>query len=412
MKHNNMTHNNMKHMGMKLIGATAICALMLPTSALALDARDFADKMTATISALASITLTVSDAVVEGDNVVLSGWTLSDVQGKDGDSKLLETSVTFTNVIETENGGYTADQALFENLDIDKDGIHLVVSDVSVDGIQLHENSATDVLQMMHLYSGIQTGPINVALEGTDVFKVDSMSLTADWNEDDSVMQSDYLISGIYGDLTQVDDHEAQAFFAMLGLTNLNATMEGKSTWTVEGGIISVPQSSITIDDVGRLNIGLDLHGYTIALIETIQSMSKEMAALGPNSDEYEAKSMQLLMGMAADLSFASLSIRFDDDSVTDKLLDYFANDAGMSRKGLISTIGQILPAMLGAMEIPELQDEISDAVMEYLLAPESLEIKAEPAEPVPFMALAAVAQNPSIAKSLLNISITANQPE
>ncbi len=400
----------MKHIGMKLIGATAISALMLPASALALDARDFADKITATISSLASVTISVSDASVDGDNVVLSGWTLSDVPGKDGESKLLETSVTFTNVVATDNGGYTADQALFENLDIDKDDVHLVVSDVSVDGIELYEDSSTNVLHMMRLYSGIQTGLINVAIEGSDVFKIDSISVTAEWNEDDSVMQSDYLVSGIYGDLNQVDDSEAQEFFGMLGITNLIATMEGKSTWTLADGIISVPQSSITIDDIGRLNIGLDLHGYTLEFVEKIQAMSKEMA--GSSADEYEAKSMQFLMGMVSDLSIGRLSIRFDDDGVTDKLLDFFAEDSGMSRKGLISTIGQILPAMLGAMEIPELQVEITDAVMEYLLGPESLEIKAEPTDPVAFMALAAVAQNPSIAKSLLNISVTANQPE
>lgn len=400
----------MKLIGMKLLGATAISALMLPTSALALDARDFADKITATIGTLASVTVSVNDASVDGNNVILGGWTLSDVPGKDGESKLLETSVTFTNVVETDNGGYTADQALFENLDMDKDGIHLVISDVSVDDIQLFEDSTTNVLHMMRLYSGIKTGLINVAVEGSDVFKIDNISLTSEWNEDDSIMQSNYLVAGIYGDLTQIDDSKAQEFFTMLGLTNLFATIEGNSTWTLAEGIISVPQSSITIDDIGRLNIGLDLHGYTLEFVEKIYAISKEMA--DTNEDEYEAKSMQFLMGLVADLSFGSLSIRFDDDSVTDKLLDFFAEDAGMSRKGLISTIGQILPAMLGAMEIPELQVEITDGVMEYLLGPESLEIKAEPAEPVAFMALAAVAQNPSIAKSLLNISITANQPE
>ena len=384
-------------------------ALMLPTSALALDARNFADQLTQTLNSLASITVNFADARVDGDNVIIGGITLDDVPGKDAESKLLETSITFTNVLETAEG-YTANSALFENLDIDKDGIHLVVNDVSIENIKLFSDSATNVLHLMRFYEAINVGNISVAVAGEDVFSIDSMGMTALMNDDNSVMESNYLVSGIYGDISKIDDEEAVEIFGMLGLTELNASMDGHSTWSIEEGIFSMPQSSITVENIGRLNIGMDLAGYTLAFVQKTQDMSKAMA--GADSDEAEMMGMQMLMAMAADLSFGSLNIRFDDDSLTYNVMDFIAEEEGLSRKGMISTIAQILPAVLGELEIPELQAEITDAVLTFLRDPQSIEIDASPAEPVPFMALMAVAQNPSIAKSMLNLSVSANQPE
>ncbi len=399
----------MKHFASKIIGATCVAALMVPTSALALDAREFADSLSATINAAGSFKITFVDAEMDGNNVVLSGLDVSDLPN-DMNDKVIETSVTFTNVVETGEGGYTADQALFENLDIDKDGIHLVISDMSIDDIRIYSDSATNAMHLMRLYSSIKIGATSVAMDGENVFRIDSTSVTSVWNDDETQMDSNYLIAGIYGDLSKIDDSDAEEILGMLDLTEINATIQGHSTWDIAGGIFSMPESSITIDQIGRLNIGMDLAGYTEAFAQKIQDLSRQMNAAEPEAAD--AMGMQLLLSMAADLSFGSLNIRFDDDSVTNKVMDFIGQEEGLSRKGMISTVAQILPAILGEMEIPELQAEITDAVLTFLRDPQSIEIDASPAEPVPFMALMAVAQNPSIAKSMLNLSITANQPE
>ena len=223
-------------------------------------------------------------------------------------------------------------------------------------------------------------------------------------------MQSDYLISGIYGDVSKIEDNDAQEVFATLELSEINASMEGHATWTMADGRLSMPQSFISVENIGRLNIGIDLLGYTLAMIEKGQEMNKIAANADP--DQAEMMAMQMLMGMAADLSFGSFSVRFDDDSLTNKMLDFIGQEEGMSRKGIISTVAEVLPAMLAEFEIPELEAEITDAVVSFLMDPQSLEIKASPAEAVPLMAIMAVAQNPSLAQSMLNVRVIANQPE
>lgn len=399
----------MKHFASKIIGASCVAALMLPTSALALDAREFADSLSATLGSAGSFKIIFVDAALDGNNVVLSGLDVSDLPN-DMDDKVLQTSVTFTNVVETADGGYTADQALFENLDIDKDGVHLTVSDMSIDDIRIFADSATNAMHMMRLYSGIQVGETTVAMDGQNVFSIDAISITSDWNGDETKVDSNYLVSGIYGDLSKIDDSDAEEILGMLDLTEINATIQGRSSWDVSAGVFSVPESSITIDNIGRLNIGMDLAGYTEAFVQKTQDLSRQMTAAGPEAAD--AMGMQLLLSMAADLSFGSLNIRFDDDSVTNKIMDFIGEEEGLSRKGMISTIAQILPAMMGQMEMPVLAEEVTDAVLSFLRDPQSIEIDASPSEPIPFMALMAVAQNPSIAKDMLNLSVTANQPE
>ncbi len=156
--------------------------------------------------------------------------------------------------------------------------------------------------------------------------------------------------------------------------------------------------------------INADILGYTLELAQSLQEQGKAMQEMDATSSQAEMAGMQLLMSMAAQLSVSGISIRFNDDSVTNNVLEFMAADQGVSRKGFVTMALSILPAILGPLGMPALQEQVIDAATGFLTNPGNIEIKAEPAEPVPFMALFAATQNPSIANDLLNISVTANQ--
>ncbi len=402
----------MKNLKLKLISVCAISAMMAPTGALAVDAQDFAERLSETVSTLASFQITFDDAQMDGNNVVINGLNISNFPGTDGDENSIDTNIVFTNVVETEFGGYRADQAQFENIDMNKDGIHLIVSDIVVEGIELFSDSESNVLSMMKLYQRFSVGPISVDVENENVFRVEGMAVTAEWNEDDTVMRSDYDITGIYGNLSKIDETEFQEMISVFDLSEITASMVGRSTWALDEGRLSIAESSITVDKIGRLNITGDIVGYTLALAEKVQQMARDMNELEAGSEQFEMQTLQMLMSLAADLSIDGFNIRFDDDSITYKIMDFIGEEEGLSRKGMISTIAQILPMALSELDMPELQAEITEAVIAFLRDPQSIEIDASPNEAVPVMGLMAVAQNPSIAKDLLGLSVSANQPE
>jgi len=396
----------MKLLASRIIGAVAIAAIMLPSSTIAQEARDFADKLSATLKSYATLEINFGSAVADGNNIILSDW---DIEGG-RIAKILDGTVTFEGVQATANGGYTAERAVFNDIDFSDDGVRLEVRNVMASNIEIFADPDVDILSTMMLYQGVSAGPVKVSFEESEVFRIDSIVSNSVINDERSEFAGNYAITGIYGDLSQIDDSDMDDALNMFDLTEINASMSGDMAWVIDTGLLSITDSSFAIDGVGELVINADILGYTLELARSVQEQGKAMQEMDATSSQAEMAGMQLLMSMAAQLSVSDMSIRFNDDSVTNNVLEFMAADQGVSRKGFVTMALSILPSVLGPLGMPALQEQIIDAATSFLTKPGNIEIKAEPAEPVPFMALFAAAQNPSIANDLLNISVTANQ--
>ena len=91
-----------------------------------------------------------------------------------------------------------------------------------------------------------------------------------------------------------------------------------------------------------RFGMTFDLGGYTLDFIKSLQEMQKKMAAQPAGADN-SAQSMAML-GLMQQLTFNGASIRFDDDSLTNKALDYVAKQQGRSRDDIINQAKAIVP--------------------------------------------------------------------
>ncbi len=393
----------------RIVGAVAVAAMMLPSSVMAQEARDFADKLSATLKSYSTLEIKFGSAIADGNNIILSDW---DIEGIDGSrtAKILDGMVTFEGVQETANGGYTAEQAVFNDIDFTDDGIRLEIRNVIASDIEIFADPDANILNSMMLYQGLSAGPVKVSFEEREVFRIDSIVSNSVINDERSEFVGNYAITGIYGDLSQIDDSDMDDALNMFDLTEINASMSGDMAWVIDTGLLSVIDSSINIDGVGELIINADILGYTLELARSMQEQGKAMQEMDATSSQAEMAGMQLLMSMAGQLSVSGISIRFNDDSVTNNVLEFMAADQGVSRKGFVSMALSILPSVLGPLGMPNLQEQVINAATSFLTNPGNIEIKAEPVEPVPFMALFAATQNPSIANDLLNISVTANQ--
>jgi hypothetical protein len=125
------------------------------------------------------------------------------------------------------------------------------------------------------------------------------------------------------------------------------------------------------------------------------------------------------MLALAQQLSLNGATIRFDDASLTGKILDFVAMQQGQKREDVVNIAKAGLPFALMQMQLPDLATAIAPAINTFLDDPKSIEIKAAPPSPVPFTLIGGAAMaNPNdpgaTAKAIWNmlgVTVTANQP-
>ncbi len=107
------------------------------------------------------------------------------------------------------------------------------------------------------------------------------------------------------------------------------------------------------------------------------------------------------------------LTIRYDDDSLAGRILDFLAKQQGLARADYANQISAALPFLLIALNNPAFQEEVTTAVTGFLQDPQSLTIDIAPEAPVSGDDLIALAKTqPGMIPDKLNASVTANAPE
>lgn len=107
------------------------------------------------------------------------------------------------------------------------------------------------------------------------------------------------------------------------------------------------------------------------------------------------------------------LTIRYDDNSLAGRILDFMAKQQGVSRPDYAKQISDALPFLLLALNNPAFQQQVTAAVAGFLNDPQSLTIEIAPELPVSGDDLMALAKSePGAIPDRLKASVTANTPE
>ena len=115
-------------------------------------------------------------------------------------------------------------------------------------------------------------------------------------------------------------------------------------------------------------------------------------------------------MGAVTQLSFDGFGLRFDDASISEKVLNMLTKEKGMSRQDMIDTANAMLPAVMADVASPVFIEQVVGAVTSFLENPQSIEVTASPNAPLPFLTIMAAAKDPSAVLDMLNVSVAANQ--
>jgi len=185
----------------------------------------------------------------------------------------------------------------------------------------------------------------------------------------------------------------SQSDIANLNKVGYNGFFEGSANssavWDFEEGQFSIADLSIGLKDVGKLSLTFNLYGVTQAWATQIMKLSEQIQ---DGSTSVQAAQLALF-GLMQQLEVRGIVLRLEDDSLTNKILDYAAESAGSSKEKIIENAVQLTGAMsammLGKADFVEV---LTREVGIFLKNPKSVEISSWPPQPVSFATISATA--------------------
>ena len=341
-----------------------------------------------------------------GAQIVLTGVTVG-APGKPDKANLGD--VTLDNVTEA-NGGYKIGTLSFQDFTSpSEDGMTVSLAGATVTGLNVPAESAGgDVLSSLMMYDSAKLASMSVKKGDKEVFGLQDLHMEVTQPADGKPLEFTGAAESFSADLSQAEDPQSKAVIEALGYQNIKGSLEMAGSWQPSDGQIGLSQYDITVENAGTLGVTLDLGGYTTDFVKQLQDIQKKVAA-DPND---QAAGMQVF-GLMQQLNFGSASIRWDDDSLTNKVLDFVAQSKGQKAEELATQAKGMVPMMLamGGISDAAFVKQVSDAVNAYLTEPKSLEIAAEPASAVPFAQIMAggMSGQPQQLIQMLGLSVTAN---
>jgi hypothetical protein len=390
---------------------TSAIVVLPVASAHALDTEAFGSRLKAVVASQGG-EIAWTGISENGSQIVLSGVTVGGA-GKPDTEKGHLGDVTLDNVTE-DNGGYKIGTTSFQDFTSpEEDGMTVSLSGASITGLKLPAENEADVMSSLMMYESAKLASFSVNKAGKEIFGLQDLHAEITPSADGKPLEFTGAAESFSADLSQTEDPQSKAIIEALGYQNIKGSLAMAGSWQPSDGHIGLSQYDITVENAGTLGMTFDLGGYTTDFVKQLQAMQKQMAAQPAGSDN-SAMGMQML-GMMQQLSFGSASIRWDDDSLTQKVLDFVAKSNGQKPEDIANQAKGMVPMMLtmGGITDADFVSQVSEAVNAYLTAPKSIEISAEPEKEVPFAQLMAGAMGaPQELIKTLSVSVSANQDE
>lgn len=386
----------------KLAFSTFLFSLSL-NAAVAQDTAAVADRLK---SLMTNQGADISWTGISGDasSMVLEGVTVKPAAEKES---LAVGNITLEGVSES-NGGFLVDTVSTEAFSKTEGGASIEVSPIVMHGLTLGAEGSTDPMASLLIYKSAELASLTVKMADKTAFSMENFLVEVTPPADGQAMAFTGSAEKFTGDLSLVEDPKSREVINALGYQTVSGSLGLAGSWQPSDGKMKLSQYDITVDDAGTFGMTFDVSGYTVDFIKSMQEMQKKLATQ-PEGEDKSAQGMAML-GLMQQLTFNGASIRFKDDSLTNRVLEYFGKQQGMSAKDVANQAKAIVPFGLSQLNNPELTAQASAAVNQYLDDPKSITISAQPASPVPFaMIMADAMSNPFNLTKTLGVAVTAN---
>lgn len=372
----------------------------------ALDGQDLLKKINAAYAA-GSATISAESVEVDGSDVVLKGAKFTTLGENQSSVNLGD--LTLTNVSEEDGGAYSIERIDFPPVNFTEEKSSVTVDELYLAGVWVPGSTEGNDLSSMMLYDEAHSGPIKVVVDGKEVFSMTEASGTLDVAEDEKSMSFEADITGIKADLASVEDAKSKEAIEALNLKTIDGEVSMKGSWELATGTIKVEEYAFDFANVGILNLAFSVSGYTMDLVKQLQETARTMQSQPQNEQAQQAAGLAML-GLMQQMSFNNAEIRFEDDGITSRGLEFAGKQQGTSGADMAQMVKAMVPIMLGQANLGAFANEVSAAVSSYIDDPKSLTISATPEKPVPFpMIMGAAMGAPDTLPKVLGAKVTAN---
>ena len=390
-----------------ILAACAALPLVVASPVFAYEADDVADRLA---GALANWGYKVSwtSASMNGDAIVMEG-----VRADFGhmDRQVEIGAVVLDGVAETDDGAFTVETVSLPDYSFERSGVKLSVIGTSFSNLVLPPEGAEKTLQsIIWPHTGLSLADlslasINIAGPDGEFFTMANFDVTTNVSNDGGQIEHSMSIENFTLNFAALPEPETGAAFATLaalGYSVVEGSYDSYATWNPDDGR-TVSRMAIDVKDAGTLDFNFDIAGYTMEFNESLQTM---MIEEGENEDAEAA-----MLALMRQLTVHSAKLRFDDNSLTNRVLEFIAAQQGMKPSDIVNQIKAILPFALAQLNDPEFAAEITAAVSTYLDDSRSIEISVEPGAPLPIDTLIAGARSaPEQLPNQLGVKVTANR--
>lgn len=289
----------------------------------------------------------------------------------------------------------------------EKEGFDLALDTIELGNVLLPDEDRRDYYGGDVFYQNIDIDALSVTVGGAEVLTMAGIHGEATEPDETTPMDFAGAAERFSLDLSLIEDKDQLATLEALGLSRLEGRLDVAGSWNPNDGRLVLSQYDMVVAKVGTFGITFEAGGATPGLIGSARELAKTMSE-NPEADD-SAQGLAAL-GLLQQLTFHGATVRFDDDSLTGRVLAYVAQNQGMKPADVANQAKAVVPFLLAQLGNPDLTTQASQAVSAFLDDPRNLTIAARPAQPVPFAMLAATAMMaPAELTRALGVTVTAN---
>lgn len=379
------------------LAASALGAALL-VAPVAAEAQSVRDQVVANLTAAmkAAGAKDVTWAAIEGDD---ARFTLKDIkaviQAEGNATTLTAAKATYVGAKPSADGGYSAAEIAIDGLAMKESDTDIAVTAMKITNYV--GQPAAKVVETKGLgdrFDRIELTGIKFAGTNNQTIPIASAVVTAGGHVDGVPRKAGLEVKGF---VLAVDpnDPEMQEV-AALGYKELAIEISAGGNWDEKAQRLSIETISVKGKDVGALTFAFALGGVSNDAVKALQAAKDD-----------NAKQLEILQGF----SIETISVRFENASIVDRVLDAQAKAQGTKREQYVTGLAAAVPLMIGALNNKPFEKKVSDAVGAFLKAPKSLSVVAKPAQPVPVAQVVGTAMvAPQTLPSVLAVDIQANK--
>lgn len=348
--------------------------------------------------ALQGIIVESADVSAQGDDIILQNARFQ----LEGEDDILEIgTIELLNISGSDADGYTIGTIVTPQINIDEDDTTVSFGGVEITDYFVASANEGDPVLRAGVFSKADIGAVSVEKDGMQVLKMASGEVAVSDYAPDAPYSSSVAFSDIEVNIAALEDRDARQNLQALGYEKLTGDMTATGVWDPNDGRLEINNMTFAVEEAGDISINLALDGYTRELMTAIQDMQEQDISA-------EAQGMAM-MGLMQQLDIVNASISFTDASLTNRVLDFVAEQQGTNRAGIVAMAKGVIPFGLAQLQNPAFAQAATAAASQFLDDPQSITISAAPDTPVNVMQLMpAFMGQPQMAIDILKVTVTA----